>query len=82
MKKGSMSMGAVVLLVIGLVAGVFIIGGMLQPSVNNFENSANEGNTWAADNTSNATCVANCRQENPGNRENFISCRETRGCAP
>lgn len=82
MNKGSMSMGAVVLLVIGLVAGVFIIGGLLQPSTDNFENAANQGNVQAENNTTYATCVANCRKQHPGDRGDFLSCRESSDCAP
>lgn len=82
MKKGSMSIGAVVLLVIGIVAAAMIIGGVLGPSTDQYNNASMAGAENASNNTDYATCVANCRENHPGDRSAFITCRESNDCAP
>ena len=82
MKKGSMSMGAVVMLVVGIVAAALIVGGVLSPTADEYDNSSRQGLENASNNTNYATCVANCREDHPGDRSAFLSCRTTNGCEP
>ncbi|MFB6116451.1 MAG: hypothetical protein ABEK10_02955 [Candidatus Nanosalina sp.] len=82
MSKGSMSMGAVVLLVVGIVAAALIVGGILSPSTDKYRNASASGADNASNWTSYGSCVGECREKHPGDRGAFLSCRESRGCPP
>ena len=82
MKKGSMSIGAVVMLVIGIVAAALIVGGVLSPTTDRYDNASRSGAENASNNTNYAVCVANCREDHPGDRGAFQTCRTTNGCEP
>lgn len=81
MNKGSMSIGLAVVLITGIILAAVVVGGVVMPGLNDVENASKSGNENASMNVENASCIADCKEKNPGDYSAFMRCRENQGCA-
>ncbi|MFB6241976.1 MAG: hypothetical protein ABEJ36_04190 [Candidatus Nanosalina sp.] len=81
-RKGNKTISAGVGVVLVIVVGAVVVGGFILPAASQYFSSGGIAVSNGSANVSNMTCVAECREKFPSDRQKFYDCRQSRGCPP